>query len=74
MPGLKHEGQRRNNRADLAAEKLQMWVRRIIEAKLDISCVPPMCAYICVNSVNVPETVPDVSEHVSLPSGVCGNC
>lgn len=23
-----------------------------------------MCAYICVNSENVPETVPGVSEHV----------
>ena len=50
------------HRADLAAEKLQMWIRRIIEAKLDLSCGPPMCAYICVNSVNVPETVPEVSE------------
>lgn len=48
------------HRADLAAEKLQMWIRRIIEAKLDLSCGPPMCAYICVN---VPETVPEVSEH-----------
>lgn len=46
------------HRADLAAE-----IRRIIEAKLDLSCGPPMCAYVCVNSLNVPETVPEVSEH-----------
>lgn len=62
------------HRADLAAEKLQMWIRRIIEAKLDLSCGPPMCAYNCVNSVNVPETVPEVSEHGLYLRGVRGNC